>query len=52
MESNLEAGGIPIVCSSPVWTQRMIDGGARLIERSRAEGFRQALTNDPVSGHS
>jgi len=52
METKLEAGAIPIVCSSPVWTRRMIDAGARLIERTRAEGFRKAPTSDPASGHS
>lgn len=57
MEFKLEANGLHIVCSSPVWTQRMIDWGAKLIEPSQAEELRKALdaedvTNKPTLGHS
>jgi hypothetical protein len=56
MEFKLEANGIHIVCYSPVWTQRMIDWGASLIEPSQAEELRKALeegnvTNALAMGH-
>jgi hypothetical protein len=56
MEFKLEANGIHSVCYSPVWTQRMIDWGASLIEPSQAEELRKALeegnvTNAPAVGH-
>jgi hypothetical protein len=55
MEFRLEADGIRIVCYSPVWTQRLINWGARLIEPSQAEELCRALeaakvTNQPTLG--
>jgi hypothetical protein len=48
MEYKLEANGIHIVCSSPLWAQTMIDRGARLIEPSQAEELRKALEIENV----
>ena len=43
MEFKLEANGIHIVCCSPVWTQKMIDWGARLVEPRQADELSAAL---------
>ena len=43
MEFRLESNGIHIVCDSPVWTQKMIDWGARLVEPRQAEELSEAL---------
>jgi hypothetical protein len=57
MEFRLEADGIHIACYSPVWTQTLINWGARLVEPSQAEELRRALetakvANQPTLGSS
>jgi hypothetical protein len=43
MTFELEANGVHISCSSPEWTQKLIERGARLVDQSKAEDLRQAV---------
>jgi hypothetical protein len=43
MTFELEANGVHISCSSPEWTQKLIERGARLVDESKAEDLRQAV---------
>jgi hypothetical protein len=36
MTFELDAGGVRVSCSSPVWTQRLVEKGARLVDPSQA----------------
>jgi hypothetical protein len=36
MTFELESGGVRVSCSSPVWTQRLVEKGARLVDPSQA----------------
>jgi len=38
----LEAGGVRLSCTSAVWTQRLVEKGARLVDPSQAEYLRDA----------
>jgi hypothetical protein len=33
----LEADGVQILCSSPVWTRKLMEKGARLVDAEQAE---------------
>jgi hypothetical protein len=39
----LDLDGIRVSCSSPVWTQKLIDRGGRLVRKGQVEELRQAL---------
>lgn len=43
MTFELEADGVHFSCSSPVWTRKLVDKGARLIDESQAEALRHAI---------
>ncbi len=43
MVFELEVDGVRVSCSSPVWTQRLIDRGARLVRKGQVEELRRAL---------
>jgi hypothetical protein len=43
MTFELEADGIRIWCKSPVWTQKLVDKGLRLVDASQAGELRRAL---------
>ena len=43
MVFELDLNGIRVSCSSPVWTQKLIDRGARLVRKGQVEELRQAL---------
>jgi hypothetical protein len=43
MVFELDMNGVRVSCSSPVWTQRLLDRGARLVTRGQAEELRRAL---------
>jgi hypothetical protein len=43
MTFELEANGVHISCSSPEWTQKLIERGARLVDESKADDLRQAV---------
>jgi hypothetical protein len=36
MTFELETGGVRVSCSSPVWTQHLVEKGARLVDPSQA----------------
>jgi hypothetical protein len=36
MTFELDAGGVRVSCSSAVWTQRLVEKGARLVDPSQA----------------
>jgi hypothetical protein len=43
MTFELEADGVHFWCSSPVWTQKLVEKGARLVDESQAEHLRRAI---------
>jgi hypothetical protein len=43
MTFELEADGVRFWCSSPKWTQKLVEKGARLVDASQAEYLRGEL---------
>jgi hypothetical protein len=39
----LKADGVRILCSSPVWTRKLVEKGARLVDANQAEQLLRAL---------
>jgi hypothetical protein len=43
MTFELEVDGLRLWCSSPLWTRRLVERGARLVDARQAEELRRAL---------
>jgi hypothetical protein len=43
MVFELDMDGVRVSCSSPVWTQKLLDRGARLVRSGQLEELRRAL---------
>jgi hypothetical protein len=45
----LDLDGVHLSCSSPIWTKRLIERGARFVEEAQAEDLRLALEEGRVT---
>jgi hypothetical protein len=50
MVFELDMDGVRVSCSSPVWTRKLLDRGARLVRKGQLDDLRQALDGADESG--
>ena len=50
MTFELEADGVRVSCNSPVWTRRLVEKGARLVDPSQAEYLASPANGDTAPG--
>ena len=49
MTFELEADGVRFWCSSPFWTRKLVEKGARLVDESQAEHLQGSLEHPRAS---